>query len=178
MLSNEDIKEFIKAGRIKVEPRLKPNQISPGSIDLTLSDEFWVFKERVNGCSIWSPGCIVDLKKSKYTDLMKKVKAKKIEISPGQLVLGKTVEKITLANDVAGKLEGRSTYARMGLAIHVTSAMIQPGSSNRQVLEIVNLAPYKMVLHAGMRVSQAVFEEVRTPTSKPYKECGKVSVNQ
>ena len=77
-----------------------------------------------------------------------------------------------------GKLEGRSRYARMGVIIHTTSALVQPGSDNRQVLEIVNLAPFPIKLSAGMRISQIVFEYLKSPTSKPYSKFGKIARKQ
>jgi dCTP deaminase len=77
-----------------------------------------------------------------------------------------------------GKLEGRSRFARMGLMIHLTSALVQPGSDNHQVLEIANLAPFPVRLHAGMRISQVVFEHLETPTSRPYRKHGKIARRQ
>jgi len=77
-----------------------------------------------------------------------------------------------------GTLEGRSRYARMGLAVHVTSALVQPGSDNHQVLEIVNFAPFPVTIREGMRISQIVFSKLDSPTSKPYAKYGKVAVKQ
>jgi dCTP deaminase len=94
------------------------------------------------------------------------------------MCLAKTKEKITLPGDIMGNLEGRSRYARMGLVIHITSALVQPGSSNHQVLEIVNLAPFPVKLHAGMRISQVVFEQLESKTSKPYAKYGKIARKQ
>ena len=91
-------------------------------------------------------------------------------------IYAKTVEKITLPRDIIGNLEGRSRFARMGLVIHITSALVQPGSNNHQVLEIVNLAPFTVKLHAGMRISQVVFEKLISPTTKPYAKFGKIAI--
>jgi len=101
-----------------------------------------------------------------------------VELDPGEMCLGKTLEKITLPANMIGRLEGRSRYARMGLVIHITSALVQPGSSNHQVLEIVNLAPFPIQLHAGMRISQVVFERMETNTSKPYAKFGQIARDQ
>jgi dCTP deaminase len=105
-------------------------------------------------------------------------KAKEITLKPGELCLGKTLERLTLPKNVMGKLEGRSRYARMGVIIHTTSALVQPGSDNHQVLEIVNLAPFPIKLHAGMRVSQVVFELLQTPTGRPYAKFGEIARSQ
>jgi dCTP deaminase len=66
----------------------------------------------------------------------------------------------------------------MGLIIHITAAVVQPGSDNHQILEIVNLAPFAITLHAGMRISQILFEELKTPTSKPYAKFGEIGRRQ
>ncbi len=94
------------------------------------------------------------------------------------MCLGKTLEKITLPAGIIGTLEGRSRYARMGLAVHVTSALVQPGSDNHQILEIVNFAPFSIKLHSGMRISQVIFERMETPSSKPYSKFGRIAKRQ
>ncbi len=167
VFSNIDIERFIRDGKIRIRP-LKKDQIGPASIDLTLSDEWYIFKNK------YREG-IVDLKKINYKKVHKRIKAKSITLEPGEMCLGKTVERITLSSNIIGKLEGRSRYARMGLSIHITSSIVQPGSDNRQVLEIVNLAPFTITLHSGMRISQIIFEELKTPTSKPYAKYGKIA---
>ena len=73
-------------------------------------------------------------------------------------MLGITVESVSLPEDVCGWLEGRSRFARMGLAVHVTASFMQPGISNRQVLEISNLSPHPLELHAGTSICQFIFQ--------------------
>ena len=166
-LSDVDIKKMLKSGKIKIKP-LKKDQIGPASIDLTLSDEWYFFREKYRGE-------LVDLKKVDFRMAHKKTKAKKIILQPGEVCLGKTLEKITVGPDIMGKLEGRSRYARMGISIHITASIVQPGSDNHQVLEIANLAPFPVVLHQGMRISQIIFHELETPSSKPYSKYGKIA---
>jgi len=172
VLSNEDIKKHLKKGKIKIKP-LKSDQIGPGSVDLTLSNEWYFFKKEYQ-----THKKIVDLNKVSFKKALVKKKAKFVLLKPGEMCLGKTLEKITLPSDIAGRLEGRSRYARMGLAIHITSAMVQPGSNNHQILEIVNFSPYTMKINAGMRISQVEFDELKTPTSKPYSKYGKIARKQ
>lgn len=167
-LSDVDIKKAIKKGGIKIEP-LSEGQIGPASIDLTLDDKWWVPKKKMFP---------VDLKKVGWEKLMVKKTADRILLNPGELCLGITKEKITLGNDIIGKLEGRSRYARVGLSVHVTASLVQPGVSNHQVLEIVNNAPFPIILHKGMRVSQIVFARTESRTSKPYRKVGKIAVKQ
>ncbi len=168
--SDVDIREYLKKGAIRIEP-LDEAQIGPASVDLTLSDEWYFFKAKYKGKR-------VDLSKTPFTEAYSMRKAASIELKPGEMCLGKTVEKVTLAPNIIGKLEGRSRYARMGLIIHITAAVVQPGSDNHQVLEIVNLAPFPVVLRAGMRISQILFEELRSPTSRPYAKYGEIAKRQ
>ena len=166
-LSDVDIKKMLKSGRIRIKP-LKKDQIGPASVDLTLGDEWYFFKEKLKGG-------LVDLGKVDIKKAHRRIRTKTVVLGPGEMCLGKTLEKITLAPDIMGKLEGRSRYARMGVSIHITSSIVQPGSSNHQILEIVNLAPFPIALHSGMRISQIVFHEVKSPTSKPYSKYGKIA---
>jgi len=170
-LSDRDIVCLLKNRTIIITPRIKDDQIGQASIDLTLSDTFWKFKKEYAKRT-------VDLEKVGFNDATEEIRADKLTLRPGELVLGITREKITLPPNIMGILEGRTRYARMGLAVHVTSSIVQPGSSNRQVLEIVNMAPFPIVLHAGMRISQIVFEKLETPTSKPYSRFGKAARRQ
>jgi len=169
-LSDMDIKKMLKEGTLKIEP-LDDEQIGPASIDLTLSDEWHTFKKEFMKET-------VDLSKRDFREAFTVKKSSSITLKPGEMCLAKTVEKITLPPDILGVLEGRTRYARMGLAVHVTSTLVQPGSDNHQILEVVNLAPFPVKLHAGMRISQVVFERLESPTSKPYAKFGKVAREQ
>lgn len=171
ILSNEDIKRCLANGTIKIDPEPGDDQIGPASVDLTLSNEFLkVKKEYV--------GKILDLENAAVGDITKKVSGEDIVLKHGDIILGKTVEKITLPKNLAGWIEGRSSFARLGTAIHITSGFIQPGSDNHQVLEMVNFAPFSVTLHAGMRICQVVFERMKSATSRPYSKFGKIAVDQ
>jgi dCTP deaminase len=169
-LSDMDIRKMLKDGTLKIEP-LDDEQIGPASIDLTLSDEWHTFKKEFMKET-------VDLSKRDFREAFTVKKSSSITLQPGEMCLAKTVERITLPPDILGVLEGRTRYARMGLAVHVTSTLVQPGSDNHQVLEVVNLAPFPVKLHAGMRISQVVFERLESPTSKPYAKFGKIARKQ
>ena len=169
ILSDKDIKNYLNSGTIKITPRPSEEQIGSASVDLTLSNEFWKPK-KMRGK--------LDISKIGFNEVMEHFKAEKVELKPRQMVLGKTVEKIELPSNISGRLEGRSSFARMGLAIHVTSGFIQPGSRNHQILEIVNLSSNVIVVKAGIRLSQVIFEELKSETSKPYSKFGRVARNQ
>lgn len=170
ILSDKDIKGLLKSGTMKISP-LSDDQIGPASVDLTLSNEWHFFKDSLKKR-------VVDLSKTPFQKAFTVRKAKSMVLRPGEMCLAKTKEKITLPGNIMGNLEGRSRYARMGLVIHITSALVQPGSDNHQVLEIVNLAPFPVKLHAGMRISQVVFHDLKTGTGKPYAKYGQIAKKQ
>ena len=169
ILSDRDIREFIRLGKIRFEPEISGDQIGPGSVDLTLSNRFWRLRDDVE---------IIDLAEMAFDDVVEEVVADELVIPPHGLVIGMTRERIYVDEDVCGWIEGRSRYARMGLAINSASGFIHPGSHNRQILEISNLTPRPMRLRAGMRIVQVVFELTRSRTTKPYRVHGLIARDQ
>mgnify|MGYP000117778092 CR=1 FL=1 len=169
ILTDRDIREFMRLGKIRFEPEIKPDQIGPGSVDLTLSNKFWKFKEDIG---------LIDLSRMRFEDIVEEVVADEIVIPPHGIILGMTYEKIYVDEDVCGWIEGRSRYARMGLAIHSASGFIHPGSHNHQILEISNMTSHPIKLKAGMRVVQIVFQLTRSKTDKPYRVYGKIAKKQ
>ena len=169
ILSDRDIREFMKLGKIRFEPAISDDQIGPGSVDLTLSDRFWKLRDDIR---------VMDLSVMRFEDVSEQVVASEIVVPPHGLVIGMTREKIYLDDDVCGWIEGRSRYARMGLSIHSASGFIHPGSHNHQVLEILNLTHYPMKLRAGIRIAQVVFELTRSRAEKPYRLHGVIARSQ
>ena len=150
ILTKPEILKEIKKGNIQIEP-FHPENIGPGSVDLTLHDKFRLFKKTKK---------IHDVnEKIDYKNLTKLVTAKAIVIRPQETILGITVEKITLSSNICGWLEGRSRFARLGLMIHISASFMQPGISNHQVLEISNMGHVPLRLHAGERVCQFIFQK-------------------
>ncbi|MEK6961551.1 MAG: dCTP deaminase [Nanoarchaeota archaeon] len=149
ILTKPEILKAIKRGRIAIDP-YDPSAVGPGSIDLTLDDKFRVFKRLKT---------VHDAKKTDYKDITKLVKRKTIVVRPGETILGITLEKVTLASDLCGWLEGRTRFARLGLLIHISASFMQPGISNKQVLEISNMGHTPLRLEAGMRICQFVFQK-------------------
>jgi dCTP deaminase len=150
ILTKDEILKAIKSGKLKIKP-FKTNQVNAGSIDLTLSNEFRRFTPKKEMIIVSEN---VDYKK--YTT---KFIAKSVILKHNELVLGITKEKITMPEDLCGFLQGRTRFARIGLNVHITASFVQPGSSNRQVLEIVNLGEKPIKLLAGIRVAQLVVEK-------------------
>jgi dCTP deaminase len=175
VLSDNDIRAAIKSRELVFEPVLTSDQIGSASVDLTLGKKFWVFKKKY---AMGKKAAAVDLSKVDFREATEEHGAPSITLPSGGMCLGITHEKIYMPSTLIGTLEGRSRYARMGLAVHVTSALVMPGSQNRQVLEIVNFAPFPVTIHAGMRISQIIFERLDSATGKPYAAFGKVAVKQ
>jgi dCTP deaminase len=148
VLTRTAILAEIEAGRIRVDP-YSPDAVGPASIDLTLGDELRVLEP--------GPAPIPMTEDADYRRYTRRVDfTAPFVLAPGATVHGISRERITLAPDLCGFLEGRSRFARLGLMIHVTSAFVQPGVSNRQVLEISNVAGHPLELHPGVRVCQIV----------------------
>lgn len=150
VLTHNVILQEMAAGRIMVDP-FEPSQVGPASIDLRLDQTFWLFENRhaVHEVS----------EESDFELLTHKIEGSTgVLLQSGETILGLTVERVTLAPSLCGWLEGRSRFARLGLAVHVTAGFMQPGIDNRQVLEMTNLGPTPLLLKPGVRVCQLVIE--------------------
>lgn len=152
ILVGAEIEKALRAGSIRIDP-LDPTRVGPGSIDLTLGNEFRVFKKRLEVYHVTNEARFEDITTSVHV-----ADGEFLVIEPGEMVLGITREKITLADNISGRLEGRSRFARFGLAVHVTAGFMHPGISNHQVLEIVNLGRTPLALYPETRICQFVFE--------------------
>jgi dCTP deaminase len=147
ILTKPSILNEIKKGRIKITPYQKAN-IGPASIDLTLDNQFrFPSAKKINLAEN------TDYKK--HTTL---VKANKITLKPGDFILAITKETISLPEDIVGILTGRTRFARLGLAVHVTASLVQPGVNNKQVLEIKNVGNSDLTLKSGLKICQIVLE--------------------
>ena len=151
LAKNTIIKELEK-GTIQVSPPLDPSQIREASIDLRLGNTFRVFKKVKK--------IIPVMESTDYKGYTQEVKAEKFILYPQETVLGVTMEKITLPNNICAWIEGRSRFARLGLLIHISAGLIQPGINNHQVLEITNLGPNALELHPGEKICQLVFQRM------------------
>jgi len=152
ILTHNEIIKALRRGEIKISSFEKA-QIGPGSVDLTLGNDFRVFKKGKKTYHIRPD--------SKFEDVTRAVHVadgKNIVIRPNEMILGITRERLTLSDNVCGWLEGRSRFARFGLAVHVTAGFMQPGIDNQQVLEIVNMGHQPLALYPGTRICQFIFE--------------------
>ena len=150
-LTHNEILKEVKKGNIKITPFDK-GSVGPGSVDLTLDDQFRVFTK----------GKTYDVTdNANYKDVTKLIKKESIVIKPGEVILGITKEQITLGDNICGWLEGRSRFARLGLLVHISASFMQPGIDNQQVLEIVNLGHRPLKLHANTKICQFIFQKTK-----------------
>jgi len=168
ILSGEQIREYIRQGRIIVEP-FDERLIGPSQIDLRLDSKFRVFRS-TNLVDPFNRRSV-----EKNTELVN-TKGKPFVIQTGQLVLGVTLEKVAVPNDLVASIEGRSSIARMGVFIHISSGHVNPGSGSRNpipvTLEILNMNPAPVKLYPGMRVCQLLFYTMDKAASKGYDDLG------
>ena len=159
VLTREAILAEIEAGRLRISP-LEPDQLGAASIDLTLGDEIRVIERGSDPIDL-----VADSDYRDHTRL-ERLDAPYV-LASGSTIHGITRERIQLPTDLCGFLEGRSRFARLGLMIHVTSAFVQPGVSNHQVLEISNVAGHPLEIHPGTRLCQIVL--LRTEGEATYR---------
>lgn len=163
MLSRSQILSEIKKGNIGVTP-FEPACVGAVSVDLRLGRVFRVFRKARPTVKV-EEGLDADALTTKVV-----LKAgETLPLSPGQLVLGCTAERVKLSPKIAGTLTGRSRFARIGLAVHVSSSLVQPGVNNVQVLEILNNSPFKLELAPGVRVCQIMFHYVQGSGKEVYQ---------
>ena len=165
ILSDRDIKKAIELGKIKINPQPDYScQLGSCSLDLKLGDTFKIFNH--------SSFAYIDPKK-KYDDsqLMTEIKIKKGDsfiIQPGDFVLAVTEENFEIADDLMARIEGRSSLGRMGIIIHSTAAVFNPGWRGKAVMEVGNLGRIAVKLYPGMRICALVFEQLSSPAEVPY----------
>ena len=158
ILSKKEILEEIRKGTLKITPFDK-NKIGECSVDLTLGNEFRILKKQNKTINV-TENSFLNEKQTKRIVLKKN---ERITLKPNELVLGITNETIRMPFHLCGWIQGRSRFARLGLLVHISSSLIQPGVENKQVLEIVNLSPTRLSLSAGLPVCQVVFERLSSP---------------
>lgn len=161
ILSDHDIKKYLKTGKITVEP-LFPNAIQPASVDLHLGSDFLIFKTSNAVC--------ID-PREKIDQLMEKHKIDdKIQfiLHPGEFALGMTYEVVGVANDMVGRLEGKSSLGRIGLIIHATAGYLDPGNKLKMTLELHNISSLPIKLYYKMPIAQMSFTPLSSKADNAY----------
>jgi dCTP deaminase len=161
ILSDRSIREALAEGRITIEP-LDEARIQPSSVDLKLDRLFRVFRNHTAG--------VIDVKENleDLTELIQIPEDGVFMLHPGEFVLGSTFERVTLGEDIVGRLDGKSSLGRLGLLIHSTAGFIDPGFDGHITLELSNVASLPITLYPGMRIGQISFLNMTTAADHPY----------
>jgi dCTP deaminase len=163
ILSDRTIREQLAAGRIVIDP-LDESLIQPSSIDVRISNLFRVFRNHTRG--------VIDVKQD-MVDLTELVEiaddsSEAFMLHPGEFVLGSTLERIAVPDDLVGRVEGKSSLGRLGLLIHSTAGFIDAGFDGHITLELANVASLPITLYPGMKIGQVSFMRMTTPADRPY----------
>jgi dCTP deaminase len=161
LLSDRDIRAEITAGRVGVDP-FEEAMIQPSSVDVRLDKFFRVFEN--HKYSVIDPSI-------EQSELTREVVVENDEhfiLHPGEFVLASTYEVITLPDDIAGRLEGKSSLGRLGLLTHSTAGFIDPGFSGHITLELSNVANLPVKLFPGMKIGQLCLIKLSSPAEHPY----------
>jgi len=161
LLSDRDIKTELNSGRVALEP-LDLSMVQPSSVDVRLDRFFRLFDNHKYA--------FIDPAEDQ-PELTRLVEAKPGEpfiLHPGEFVLGSTFEQVTLPDDIAARLEGKSSLGRLGLLTHSTAGFVDPGFSGHVTLELSNVATLPIKLWPGMKIGQLCFMRLTSPAEKPY----------
>jgi dCTP deaminase len=160
-LSDRSIRAEIEAGRIVIDP-FEARLIQPSSVDVRVDRSFRVFNNQHY--------THIDVRKEMkdLTELVVKDDDEPFILHPGEFVLGQTLEKVTLPNDLVARLEGKSSLGRLGLLIHSTAGFVDSGFSGNLTLELSNVATLPITIYHGMPIGQISFMRMDAPVEHPY----------
>jgi dCTP deaminase len=161
VLSDRDIRAEIAAGRIVIDPFI-PEAVQPSSVDLHLDRRFRVFRNSRY------PFIDVRADQPELTELVEIAGDDPFILHPGEFVLGSTLERVQLPNDLVARLEGKSSLGRLGLLIHSTAGYVDPGWEGNLTLELSNVANLPITLYDGMKIGQISFQRLSSPAEVGY----------
>jgi dCTP deaminase len=160
IFSDRSIREAIESGSIQIDP-YEPSFVQPSSVDLRVGDGFRVFvNHKYSEIDPRSP-------QEDLTQLIE-VGEDPFMLHPGEFVLGSTLERVKLGEDVVARLEGKSSLGRLGLLIHSTAGFIDPGFEGHITLELSNVATLPIAIYPGMKIGQISFYQMTTAAEHPY----------
>jgi len=162
ILSDRSIREEVAAGRIVIEP-FDDTCVQPSSVDLHIDRYFRVFRNHTMGH--------IDVKQNleELTELIEVADDDDpFMLHPGEFVLGSTLERVALPDDLVARLEGKSSLGRLGLLIHSTAGFVDAGWDGQLTLELSNVANLPITLYAGMKIGQISFIRMTTAADNPY----------
>jgi dCTP deaminase len=161
LLSDRDIRAEVDAGRVGIDP-WEASLIQPSSVDVRLDRYFRVFNN--SQYTHIDPAAQQD----ELTNLVEPKDEDPFVLHPGEFVLGSTLEIFTLPDDLAARLEGKSSLGRLGLLTHSTAGFIDPGFSGHITLELSNVANLPIMLWPGMKIGQLCLFRLSSPAEHPY----------
>jgi dCTP deaminase len=161
VLSDRTIRRLIDEGRIGIDP-FDPSLMQPSSLDVRVDRLFRVFRN--------SRYPYIDVKQAQddLTELVAVDGDEAFILHPGEFVLGSTLERVTLPDDLVARLEGKSSLGRLGLLIHSTAGFIDPGWDGHVTLELSNVANLPITIYPGMKIGQVSFVQLSEPAETPY----------
>jgi dCTP deaminase len=161
ILSDKSIRAELEAGRIIIEP-LDDTSIQPSSVDMHVDRYFRVFRN--------DTAPFIDPKESQedLTELVELEDGRTFILHPGEFVLGSTLERVALPDDIVGRLEGKSSLGRLGLLIHSTAGFVDAGWDGHLTLELSNVANLPIAIYPTMKIGQISFLQMTTPAEHPY----------
>lgn len=151
VIARSELFKLIHSGVIKIEP-FDESLVGPGSIDIRVSNRFLTYKKVREVVKVDAKTDFLDITETVTVDDF-------FLLLPHESVLAMTLEKITLPDNICGRLEGRSRFARLGLFVHIAASFMHPGISNRQVLEMYNASPLPLAIYPGTPICQFIFEQ-------------------
>lgn len=161
LLSDRDIKAEIASGRVVLEP-YDEGMVQPSSIDVRIDRYFRVFENHRY------PHIDPAEEQPDLTRIVEPLPNEPFILHPGEFALASTYEVVTLPDDVAARLEGKSSLGRLGLLTHSTAGFIDPGFSGHVTLELSNVATLPIKLWPGMKIGQLCFIRLSSPAEHPY----------
>ncbi|MEV6240670.1 dCTP deaminase [Lentzea sp. NPDC051838] len=161
LLSDQDLRKEVESGRLLLDP-FDVEMVQPSSIDVRLDRFFRVFNN--TKYTHIDPS----MQQDELTSLVETQDGEPFVLHPGEFVLGSTYEMVTLPDDLAGRLEGKSSLGRLGLLTHSTAGFIDPGFSGHITLELSNVANLPITLHPGMKIGQLCLFKLSSPAEHPY----------
>ncbi|RVW01732.1 dCTP deaminase [Rhodococcus spongiicola] len=161
LLSDRDLRAEISSGRLGIDP-FEPEMVQPSSVDVRLDSLFRVF-DNTKYTHI-DPA----LRQDELTSLVEPTAGEPFVLHPGEFVLGSTLEVCTLPDNLAGRLEGKSSLGRLGLLTHSTAGFIDPGFSGHITLELSNVANLPITLWPGMKIGQLCLLKLTSAAENPY----------
>jgi dCTP deaminase len=161
ILSDRSIREALEAGTIVIDPLLEGG-VQPSSVDLRIDRYFRVFRNDTTP--------FIDPKQAQedLTELVEVGNGKAFILHPGEFVLASTLERVQLPDDVAARLEGKSSLGRLGLLTHSTAGFVDAGWDGHLTLELSNVANLPIAIYPGMRIGQISFLQMTSAAEAPY----------